>query len=80
MNNKKLILVYSQDGYTEMGGGIYIEYPINIKEMDERYNELLMHDHYGYKYKILCAGELNKKFSYIPVEKVIIYECRDLTI
>jgi len=74
----KLILVFEQLGYHENDGGIHIEYPRTIKEMDTRCNELLTKGRYGDKCTILCAGELSQEYKYLPVEKVTVFERKQL--
>ena len=78
VNFGKLILVFIQNGYPENDAGTHIEYPNSIEEMDKRCNELLKNGRHGDKCVIVCAGELQREFKYEPIEKVTIYERRQI--
>lgn len=74
----KLILVFQQDGYPEEGGGLYIEYPKDLKSMDIRCNELLKNGNSGEFCVIILAGELETEYEYHPIEKVTVFERKEV--
>lgn len=68
----KYCLLWNISEYHDNGGGKDYELFTDIKEMDERVNQL--NNEWGDKLTISFSGEIFQEFTYYPKEKVTIYD------
>lgn len=69
---RDFILVYKRDDYPENGGGLYIEYPKSITDLENRVN--ILNDELKERFAIEFAGEIRSELILKPVTRITKYE------